>query len=117
MMSTAAAVRYSHCGLNAGTNCCNPYASVNRLSVWMNAEAYATSPQAVRKVKNIVTASPGRASGRTTRQKVANGPQPSIWAASSSDWSMVSKYPRSIQAQNGTATVRYAMISAAWVLM
>ncbi len=90
-MSTAEAVRYSHCGLKAGTNCCRPYASVKLLSVWMKAEAYATSPHAVRKVKNAVTARPGRASGRMIRQKVANGPQPSIAAASSSEVEMVSK--------------------------
>ena len=57
--STADAVRYSHCGLYRGTNCCIPYASVNRLLVWMNADAYATSPHAVRKLKNAVTAIPG----------------------------------------------------------
>jgi hypothetical protein len=87
------------------------------LSVWMKAEAYATSPQAVRKLKNAVTARPGRASGMITRQNVANGPQPSIAAASSSEVEMESKYPLSIQAQNGTAIVRFAMMSEGSVLM
>ena len=39
VISTAAAVRLSHCGLNCGTNCCSPAPRVSLSSVWMNAIA------------------------------------------------------------------------------
>ncbi len=47
-------------------------------------------------------------SGITIRQNVPNGVSPSIRPASSREIGIVSKYPFSIQVQNGTATVEYA---------
>ena len=60
---------------------------------------------AVMKEKSAVTASAGRASGRTTRRNVWPGDAPSSSAASSRSLGMVSKYPFSIHTQNGTLVV------------
>ena len=51
-----------------------------------------------------MTAIPGRESGITILQKVPKGVRPSMRPASSSEIGIVSKYPFSIQVQNGTAT-------------
>jgi hypothetical protein len=56
-----------------------------------NAKANISSFQAVMKAKNAVTARPGRLSGRTTRRNVPKGLRPSMRAASSSSYGMVSK--------------------------
>ena len=46
-----------------------------------------------------------------TRKRIRNGPAPSTWAASSSPRGIESKYPTSIQIENGSENVRYVMIS------
>ena len=63
-----------------------------------------------------MTASPGLASGRMSRQNVPNGVRPSTCPDSSISRGMVSKKPYIIQAQNGTEMVRYVMTRPAGLL-
>src|SRR6266581_9534159 len=63
----------------------------------------------VMKLKKPTTATPGMVSGKTTRQNVRNGPNPSTRAASSNSLGTASKKFFNIQTLNGSAVVAYAI--------
>ena len=62
-----------------------------------------------------VAATPGRASGSTTRTIAPARVQPSMRAASSSSGGMLSKKPLSTQMQTGSRKAVYASASPTWV--
>ncbi len=115
MLMMPPAVSSPHGSWYSPTINCRPTGQVRIPWLVVNMSANRNSFHDEMAIRTAVAATPGRASGSTTRTIAPARVQPSMRAASSSSGGMLSKKPFRIQMLTGVRKAVYASASPRWV--